>query len=1071
MMHIFAKLLVLSFLINGRVSGEVIKQQRVGIIGAGGYIGSTLHDFLSGMDAYDVVGYDRDPHIPKRHGLIHLASHEIPTAELHSFQVIIYLGGFSARDACDKHSAGRVYRENVLDPVNLALRLGSHQLFLFALSAATAEGSNVLHKEDDAVRESELDSYSRSMFKREKSFRSLVYAGALQPKLIGIRMGTVSGVSRVQRVDLMYTSLMSSAYTTGLVHVRNGHMAKAILWLQDLKSAVLQILKESDRVDRGLLHTFNLVSFNTYVGAIANSVAGYTGARVVEARSDSERRSGYMLDGTKFARIFDFEMHGTQLDVMNEIETHLPRSIIGGNVGIPSTTDSIPCPVCGSHHLQEVLDLHEQPLANDFQLTSSAAVDTPRFPLKLMRCKVCNHMHLSNAVNRTALFSHYLYSSNTSRTLLEYFAWLAQKVSQQIGPETRKNVLELACNDGSQLDEFSKLGWKTFGVDAAANLAAVAREKGHVVWTGFWGVDEFPKSPRGADLTAIVAQNVLAHVPDPVGFLRACSQVMGPSTRLYVQTSQCQMHQETQYDTAYHEHISFFTGHSFHKAAELSGLWIENFETTPIHGVSCLVTFRLKLPTDPPLSPPLAGRIDQEVADGLTSDFFYVKYRRRAEAMRDWLHRQLRALHTSGYQIVAYGAAAKGMTLLHFLLQKVDASYQISVVLDDAPLKQGRFCPGTPIPVRPTSYLQHDDLAGKPLAVLVLAWNFWDEIAQKLRGHLMGRRTSIPCLLPFPMPRLVNLRISSTEQARTVLSMPFRPAAPFKSRRRRVMLLSHFYNEALLLPFWIRHHAPMFDYAVLIDYNSTDDSREIIKRQAPPTWRVVPSVDPDFDAATADKQIMMYELEHPDDWHLALTVTEFVVHSDLRRMLSTLDPPEGESRVLQFPAVHMFGDDTQHFQYFGSLLEQRSVYMGSDSARSFETLYSRFIHTGLMSRNPPYYKPGRHGMNTLSNAVPYGFIAKFMFTPWPEIIARKVQIGARVSQLDKSNSRHSQHHVRWGNQSLLEADRAEVLRRVAPRDLKNICYLMTAKGLVSRIHTTYHHAVDPLYPYFTSQCQ
>ena len=280
---------------------------------------------------------------------------------------------------------------------------------------------------------------------------------------------------------------------------------------------------------------------------------------------------------------------------------------------------------------------------------------------------------------------------------------------------------------------------------------------------------------------------------------------------------------QVQLEAAYHERTSFFTGHFFHKAAELSGLWIKHFETTPIHGVSCLVTFRLKLPTYPPLSPPLAGRMDHEAADGLTSDFFYVKYRRHAESMRDWLHRQLRALYTSGNQIVAYGAAAKGMTLLHFLLQKFDASYQISVVLDDAPLKQGRFCPGTPIPVRPTSCLQHDDLAVKLLAVLVLAWNVWDETAQKPRDHLIGRRTRIPCLLPFPMPRLVNLHIPSQEQARPVLSMRFRPAAPFHSRRPRVMLISHFYNEALLQRFWIRYHAPTFDYAMLIDYNGTDD--------------------------------------------------------------------------------------------------------------------------------------------------------------------------------------------------------------------------------------------------------
>ncbi len=124
-------------------------------------------------------------------------------------------------------------------------------------------------------------------------------------------------------------------------------------------------------------------------------------------------------------------------------------------------------------------------------------------------------------------------------------------------------MLEVACNDGSQLNQFSKYGWKTVGVDPAKNLAELARKQGHIVYTGFWGVDQFPLLPSPDNLDIIIAQNVFAHVEDPVQFLRACVAIMSVKTKLYIQTSQCEMYETGQFDAVYHEHISFFTAHSF----------------------------------------------------------------------------------------------------------------------------------------------------------------------------------------------------------------------------------------------------------------------------------------------------------------------------------------------------------------------------------------------------------------------------------------------------------------------------------------------------------------------------
>ena len=138
-----------------------------------------------------------------------------------------------------------------------------------------------------------------------------------------------------------------------------------------------------------------------------------------------------------------------------------------------------------------------------------------------------------------------MYRSGTSTTLAVYFEWLAKKVVHESGGMTTiGSVLDIACNDGSFLDHFKQFGWKTFGADPAKNLGPIARAKGHKISTGFWGQDlDSEEMPIQNELTAIVAQNVLAHVPDPVGFLKACAKAMGRKTKLYFQMSQCNMHQ------------------------------------------------------------------------------------------------------------------------------------------------------------------------------------------------------------------------------------------------------------------------------------------------------------------------------------------------------------------------------------------------------------------------------------------------------------------------------------------------------------------------------------------------
>ncbi|GAB5356572.1 hypothetical protein AAMO2058_000301500 [Amorphochlora amoebiformis] len=1043
---------------------------RVAVIGGGGFVGSALSDLL--VSQYQVTRYDRYPRATEvSKDIIIKSSKDINQTEIQRYHAVIFLGGLTGRKACDQNPE-MVQDENIDEPYRVAMKMKRDQLLVFASTSAITEGSGSTPVgEEYVVNQNLLDSYSLSMYRRENKLRELAMTQENAPKLVGLRFGTVVGRSKGQRTDLLYFALMRSAYTTGVLKLRHLESNRAFLALSDLSHAIRTILQKPSKIAK--FEIFHLKSFNTDIPSVATEIAMHTGARIEPRDVSGPQLIGFHLDASKFENRFGFKFRGTRtsvtLDLLNNIpDCLIPRGVhevrpltVGYNKDEAKNDkqenfhnhthyDSIPCPVCGSHELQSTLDLGEQPLANDFQPTAEEAQACPRHKLHLVRCRKCNHLYLSTMVNRQALFSKYLYKSGTSRTLQEYFKWLAQKVASEIVRPSRNSsgkVLEIASNDGSQLDQFKKIGWDTYGVDPAANIVPESVQKGHKAKVGFWGVGEFDHLPPPTELDAIVAQNVFAHVPSPLAFLKACKKVMSPFTKLYIQTSQCNMHQKGQFDTAYHEHISFFTAHSFRKAAELAGLHMAAFELTPIHGTSCLVTY--VLPTENrsvgKVGPTAQKRINQEDSkDGLTHDFFYIKYGNRARFTRDWISHQLAGLHKSGYAIGAYGAAAKGMVLLHFMLTSPDSEkWKLKFVVDDAPMKQNMFCPGTDIPVKPKSYLKTMTASkeSKPLALIILAWNFWPEIKSNIAKVLIGTVTSIIAILPFPTAKIVKLRFEKGQtgvivKEQTLIDIPYHPTpwnhATWPTPRREMTLVTHFYNEELLMPYFIRHHAHMFDRAILIDYGSSDATRNIVAKLAPSTWRVVAPENAEFDAKKLDLEVEKWEQTRPNDWKITLTTTEFLLHPYLRKEVAQKSVAPGGT-ALRFPGVIPVGNDSNTLVLYDSLVEQRSLFNGGvDGIRGAANKFChRYIHCGLVGH---YYETGRDGI--ISSPKNYstevsaevsrnnywdglGLIVKFSWTPWPEVRFRKTQIGAKVPLSNRVTGVVGQHHLAWMNEEKL----------------------------------------------------
>ena len=373
------------------------------------------------------------------------------------------------------------------------------------------------------------------------------------------------------------------------------------------------------------------------------------------------------------------------------------------------------CLCCGSKNLTMTLDLGTQPMANSFLDSEDQAELT--FPLKLSLCRNCFHLQLGHAVDPDLLFRNYLYVSGTSQTLKDYFDWFAN-LAVDYYQGTPKTVLDIACNDGTQLDSFKRAGFTTYGIDPATNLYPLSSANHDVVCDYF--TDEYVEHFKSKNLDIINAQNVFAHNSYPLEFLKQCKEIMHDNTVLFIQTSQANMVENNEFDTIYHEHLSFFCANSMNELAKRAGLYLIDVAKTPIHGTSYLFVFS-KTPRDNKVEDILLA----ERNAGLQTPATYIEYARKAEQVVVDLKDTISAYRAEGYVIAGYGAAAKGMTLVNF------GNIALDFIIDDNPLKQGRFTPGTHDPVVGIEML--DECKDLNIAFVPLAWNFFNEIKNRIK--------------------------------------------------------------------------------------------------------------------------------------------------------------------------------------------------------------------------------------------------------------------------------------------------------------------------------------------------
>ena len=380
------------------------------------------------------------------------------------------------------------------------------------------------------------------------------------------------------------------------------------------------------------------------------------------------------------------------------------------------------CRFCGAALTRTFVDLGATPLANAYRDPGDTGEEL-RYPLHVRVCDSCLLVQVDAAVPAEAIFSDYAYFSSYAHSWVEHAQRYAVAAKERLHLGADSLVIEVASNDGYLLRHFVEMGVPVLGIEPAANVAAVAERAGVPTRIAFFGRalgEALAAEGKRADLTA--ANNVLAHVPDLNDFVGGFAAVLkAPGVATFEFPHLLRLIEGVQFDTIYHEHFSYFSLHTVERVFAAQGLRVFDVEELPTHGGS-LRLWVCHAGASRDEAPSLAKIRADEHAAGIDRIGGYAGFAGRVATVRDGLRAFLARARAAGERVAAYGAAAKGNTLLNVC--NVDAS-DIMWVADANPHKQGHLLPGSRIPVVSPERLRQD----RPDWVLILPWNLKHEIA------------------------------------------------------------------------------------------------------------------------------------------------------------------------------------------------------------------------------------------------------------------------------------------------------------------------------------------------------
>lgn len=385
------------------------------------------------------------------------------------------------------------------------------------------------------------------------------------------------------------------------------------------------------------------------------------------------------------------------------------------------------CRFCNTPLKYLLISLGSLPLSNAYLTEEQLHKMEPCYPLEVYVCSNCYLVQLDEYESPENIFCNYPYFSSYSQIWLKHAKDYVDKMIYRFGINNLSSVIEIASNDGYLLQYFVEKSVPVLGIEPAVNVAEAAKKKGIPTEISFFGTavaEKLAKEGKYADL--LLGNNVLAHVPDLNGFVKGLKLLLKPQGVITMEFPHLmKLMEQTQFDTIYHEHLSYFSFLTVEKMFSAHGLTIFDVEELPTHGGSLRIYVCHKEDKTKNITPGNLRLREREIASGYTDISHYQFFGKQVEALKRSILKFLIYLKENGKTIVGYGAPAKGNTLLNYCGIGMDF---LDYTVDRNPYKQGRYLPGSHIPVNAPDRINET----KPDYLFILPWNIKNEIMEEM---------------------------------------------------------------------------------------------------------------------------------------------------------------------------------------------------------------------------------------------------------------------------------------------------------------------------------------------------